>query len=200
MQTALRAGRPGAMMAQHGLAPAQESSQHSPAQNPPSTEFCAGAGKSCADLRCALTCAVRWPALTFLRWACAGAGLRWRWPALRILRWSCAGAGLRCALGCAGAGPRSPHSTGACTALLKQSQTYCAAGCDHASPGTKLKLKLSSNSTQTNVPVSDWHETQLNSTVSSSLTGQFCALRCLGASDPALGLRWRWAVLCAELR
>ncbi len=155
MQTALRAGRPGAMMAQHGLAPAQESSQHSPAQNPPSTEFCAGAGKSCADLRCALTCAVRWPALTFLRWACAGAGLRWRWPALRILRWSCAGAGLRCALGCAGAGPRSPHSTGACTALLKQSQTSCAAGCDHASPGTKLN----SNSTQTqNVPVSDWHE------------------------------------------
>ena len=77
------------MLAQHGSAPAQKSAQHSPARNSASTDFRAGAGRSCAGLRCALGCAVRWAALGNLRWACAGAGLRWRWAAL------CAG--LRCA-------------------------------------------------------------------------------------------------------
>ena len=78
-------------MAQHGSAPAQKTAQHSPAQNPPSTGFCAGAGRGCAGLRCALSCAVRWAALGILRWPCAGAGLRWRWAALCA---GCAGAGL----------------------------------------------------------------------------------------------------------
>ena len=91
-------------MAQHGSAPAQKTAQHSPAQNLASTEICAGAGRSCAGLRCALGCAGN-PALALhWRWAalalgCAVRWLRWRWAALGG---PCAGAAL--ALGCAGAG------------------------------------------------------------------------------------------------
>ena len=80
------------MLAQHGLARIRKSAQHSPARNPASTEFCAGAERSWAGLRCALGCAgagLRWQ---ILRWAALCAALRWRWAALAL---SCAGAGLR---------------------------------------------------------------------------------------------------------
>ena len=181
--------RPAARMAQHGSAPAQKTAQHSPARNPPSTGFCAGAGRGCAGLRCALSCAVRWAALGILRWPCAGAGLRWRWAALCA---GCAGAGLRWRwpglaglLGSRGPWQATQHNT-------TQTQTFRSQF------------------------LGPWQETQTQHNTTQTFRSQFLCMRnraaqpgsALGVSyarvvavaqgcagDPALGLRWRWAAL-----
>ena len=155
---------PRARLAQHGVAPAQKNTQHSPAQNPASTKICAGAEKSCAGLRCALACAGN-PALG-LRWrwtalvlACAVRWLRWRWAALRG---HCAGAAL--ALDCAGAVLRWRWTAVA----LQHSSAHWAMlpAATSKDPGGKLK-----QTTQTNVPFSDPGK-NLNTNVPFSVPGR----------------------------
>ena len=102
----------GARLAQHGLAPIQNSASTEFCAGAASTESCAGADSSCAGLRWRWAALLRWAALgscagVALALGCACAGLRCALAgACAGLRWAAICAGAALALGCAGAGLR----------------------------------------------------------------------------------------------